>query len=111
VTARARSDSTSRLTVFAPTNEAFAALPAVPTGNALRDVLLYHVLASPEPGIVLSTGLPGSATNLPTQLSGATLPFTPGTPPQVDGQNIVVTDLVATNGVVHVVAGVLTPPG
>jgi transforming growth factor-beta-induced protein len=109
--AGALSSADSRLTVFAPTNEAFAAafpggLPS--DGAAVRDVLLYHVLGSPDPGIVLSTGLPGAATNLPT-LNGTALPFAPGTPPTVDGQPILVTDIIGTNGVVHVVGGVLLP--
>jgi transforming growth factor-beta-induced protein len=101
----------SRFTVFAPTNAAFtAAFPGgLPTdAPAVRDLLLYHVLASPTPGIVLAAGLPTTATPLPT-LNGATLPFAPGTPPTVDGQGIVVTDIVGTNGVVHAVSGVLTP--
>lgn len=43
-------------------------------------------------------------------LLGSTLPFAPGPPPTVDGQAIVVTDIVGTNGVVHAVSGVLLPP-
>jgi transforming growth factor-beta-induced protein len=107
----ALSSADSRFTVFAPTNDAFAAAfpSGLPTDAALvRDVLLYHVLASPTPGIVLSSGLPSAATDLPT-LNGATLPFAPATPPTVDGQPIIVTDIVGTNGVVHAVGGVLLP--
>ncbi|MBX7197633.1 MAG: fasciclin domain-containing protein [Sandaracinaceae bacterium] len=110
--AEALSSADARFTVFAPTNAAFtAAFPSgLPSdGAAVRDVLLYHVLASPSPGIVLSTGLPAAATDLPTLL-GATLPFAPGSPPTVDGEDIVVTDIVGTNGVVHAVSGVLLPP-
>lgn len=110
--ADALSSEDSRFTVFAPTNDAFtAAFPSgLPSdGAAVRDVLLYHVLASPTPGIVLSTGLPAAATELPT-LNGATLPFAPATPPTVDAQPILVTDIVGTNGVVHAVGGVLLPP-
>jgi transforming growth factor-beta-induced protein len=109
--ADALSSADSRFTVFAPTNDAFAAAfpSGLPSDTALvRDVLLYHVLASPTPGIVLSTGLPGAAADLPT-LNGATLPFAPGMPPTVDGQSILVTDIVGTNGVVHAVGGVLLP--
>jgi transforming growth factor-beta-induced protein len=111
--AGALSSADSRFTVFAPTNAAFtAAFPdGLPTdGAAVRGVLLYHVLASPTPGIVLSSGLPAAAADLPT-LNGATLPFAPGSPPTVDGEDIIVTDIVGTNGVVHAVGGVLLPPG
>ena len=41
---------------------------------------------------------------------GATLPFAPGSPPTVDGEDVLVTDIVGTNGVVHAVGGVLLPP-
>merc|ERR1711865_769925 len=44
---------TGPFTVFAPTNEAFAALTAVPTGDALKDVLLAHV----HSGAAFSTDL------------------------------------------------------
>merc|ERR1740117_1299571 len=44
---------TGPFTVFAPTNEAFAALTAAPTGDALKDVLLAHV----HSGSVLSSAL------------------------------------------------------
>jgi transforming growth factor-beta-induced protein len=111
--AGALSSADSRFTVFAPTNAAFtAAFPdGLPTdGAAVRGVLLYHVLASPTPGIVLSSGLPAAAADLPT-LNGATLPFAPGSPPTVDGEDIIVTDIVGTNGVVHAVGGVLLLPG
>ncbi|GAB4199382.1 MAG: hypothetical protein OHK0013_09460 [Sandaracinaceae bacterium] len=109
--AGALSSADSRFTVFAPTNDAFtAAFPGgLPSdGAAVRDVLLYHVLGSPTPGIVLSSALPSAATDLPT-LNGATLPFAPGSAPTVDGQPIIVTDIVGTNGVVHAVGGVLLP--
>jgi transforming growth factor-beta-induced protein len=105
------SSDSARLTVFGPTNEAFAAVPTLPVGTASRDLLLYHVLASPDPGVVLSAGLPSGPASFPTQLADASVPFAPGPPPTVDGQEIVIVDLVATNGVLHVVDGVLTPPG
>ncbi|MBN8616411.1 MAG: fasciclin domain-containing protein [Deltaproteobacteria bacterium] len=105
------SSDSARLTVFGPTNEAFAAVPTLPVGTASRDLLLYHVLASPDPGIVLSTDLPSGAASFPTQLADASVPFAPGPPATIDAQEILIVDLVATNGVLHVVDGVLTPPG
>jgi transforming growth factor-beta-induced protein len=106
------SEPSARLTFFVPSNEALAAtfpsgLPA--DGEAVRDLLLYHLLASPTPGVVLSRALPTEPAELPTAL-GPTSPFLPETPARLDGQPMAVTDLVGINGVVHVLAGVLSPP-
>jgi transforming growth factor-beta-induced protein len=100
-------------TVFAPTNAAFDAIAsttATLTPAQIRDVLLYHVLSTTAfPTPVLAADLPSSATDLAT-LNGATVRLDPTvTPPTVDGQPIVITDVVVTNGVVHVVGGVLLP--
>jgi uncharacterized surface protein with fasciclin (FAS1) repeats len=72
-------------------------------------MLLYHLLASPSPGVVLLAELPGEPAELATQL-GPTLPFVPGAPPTVGAEPLVTTDIVAVNGVVHLVGGVLLPP-
>ena len=100
-------------TVFAPTNDAFAAVAsttATLTPAQLRDVLLYHVLsptAFTTP--VLAADLPATATDLAT-LNGATARLDPTvTPPTIDGQPIVLTDVVVSNGVVHVIGGVMLP--
>lgn len=102
------------LTVFAPTNEAFGRAPADLTAEALRDVLLLHVVD--EGSAVLSTGIPATAESL----SGETLTFdTAVTPPTVAGPggatgddgsaDIITVDIRATNGVVHVIDEVLLP--
>jgi transforming growth factor-beta-induced protein len=96
-------------TVFAPTDAAFAALPQDVLDAALADpdgllttVLTYHVV----PGTVLAEDVVG--------LSSATT--VQGEDIAVDGTvlngsvNIVTTDLVACNGVVHVIDAVLLPP-
>lgn len=95
-------------TVFAPTNAAFAELPAVPTGAALEQVLLYHVVNSS----VLSTGIPARANSLATNRFGnnLTLLFNTSSGVTINGAATVqVADLRATNGVVHVVSDVILP--
>ncbi len=100
-------------TVFAPTNEAFAAsanVVAMLTPGQIRDVLLYHVLdthAFPEP--VLASGLPAGTSALATiNTQPIQLVVGPGAP-TVAGRAIVSTDLVVTNGVIHLIDGVMVP--
>jgi transforming growth factor-beta-induced protein len=99
-------------TVFAPTDAAFAALPegtvadllADPSG-ALTDILLYHVVS----GQVLSTDLSDGMTA--TTLGGAELTFSVSAAGvQVSGANVVAADVLAFNGVIHVIDAVLLPP-
>lgn len=97
-------------TVFAPTDAAFEALPSVPSDPAvLADILLYHVLGGEVRSTDLSDGL------VATTLQGGTFTVRlPGTGPQIEGaQNtvsVVVTDVEAANGVIHVIDAVLLPP-
>jgi len=75
----------------------------------LRDVLLYHVLSTTTfTTPVLAADLPTANASLAT-LNGAAIPFVVGPPPTVDGAGIVVTDIVVTNGVVHVIDAVMVP--
>lgn len=97
------------LTVFAPTNAAFEALPAAVidylanTPEALVSVLTHHVVE----GAVLSTDLAeGDVPSL--QGSPITVSFIGGGV-QVDGANVVTADLVASNGVIHVIDSVILP--
>jgi uncharacterized surface protein with fasciclin (FAS1) repeats len=98
-------------TVFAPTDAAFAALPAGtldalladPTG-ALAQVLLYHVVA----GEALSTSLTNGQTITTLQGTDVTVSITGGNV-FINNAQVVVADLVADNGVVHVIDAVLTP--
>jgi LPXTG-motif cell wall-anchored protein len=99
-------------TVFAPTDAAFAALPegtiesllADPSG-ALIDILLYHVVA----GQVLSSDLSDGMTAV--TLGGAELTFSvSANGVQVNGANVVAADVMASNGVIHVIDAVLLPP-
>ena len=89
-------------TVFAPTNAAFAGLDAVPTGDALVEVLTYHVL----PSEVASDAIPPRA----DALADLTLFFDTTAGVQVNGIDVVVADVRTTNGIVHVIDDVLLPP-
>jgi uncharacterized surface protein with fasciclin (FAS1) repeats len=98
-------------TVFAPTDAAFAALPAGvldalladPTG-ALAQVLLYHVVS----GEALSSSLSNGQTITTLQGQDVTVSITGGNVFINDAQ-VIVADIMADNGVVHVINAVLTP--
>jgi uncharacterized surface protein with fasciclin (FAS1) repeats len=99
-------------TVFAPTDDAFAALPAGvidalladPTG-ALAEVLLYHVVS----GTALSTDL--SDGQMVTTLLGEDVTVTiNGSGVFINDAQVIVADILADNGVVHVIDAVLLPP-
>jgi uncharacterized surface protein with fasciclin (FAS1) repeats len=101
------------LTVFAPTDDAFGALPAGTIETLLREenrdtlvrILSYHVVA----GKVGSDALADSAT-LKT-LAGPQVKFTQTEKGfSVEGARIVATDIAASNGVVHVIDRVIMPP-
>ena len=99
------------LTVFAPTNEAFAALSAVPSGQALTDVLTYHVLDSEVASGDLSDGLQVTNTLLAggaftVNISGSDVTITDGAGNTV---NVIITDVPASNGIIHVIDAVLLP--
>jgi uncharacterized surface protein with fasciclin (FAS1) repeats len=99
-------------TVFAPTDAAFAALPsgtietllADPTGT-LSQILLYHVAGAG----VLSTTLSDGQTI--TTLLGENITVTIGmNGVMINNAMVTVADIVADNGVVHVIDAVLLPP-
>ncbi len=100
-------------TVFAPTNEAFAALPAGtldslladPTG-ALTDVLKLHVIS----GAVDSAAATAAAgTNVDT-LGGPVAVALDGSNLTVGGATVVTADIQACNGIIHVIDAVITAP-
>lgn len=114
VTVAAALSAQAPYTVFAPNNEAFTAIASTVAGlssTQVRDVLLYHVLStSAFTSPVLSTDLPSATTDLATLL-GPNATFDPTvTPPTIDGADILMTDIVVTNGVVHVIGAVMLPP-
>lgn len=101
---------TGPYTVFAPTNEAFKAVPAktmeslAKDKEALKNVLSYHVL----PGAVTSADI--KTGNVKT-LQGANLALAKaGTMVTVEDAVVVQADVKASNGVVQVVDRVLMPP-
>jgi transforming growth factor-beta-induced protein len=103
---------TGSFTVFAPTNDAFAALLTtigqtsiddVPE-SVLKSLLQYHVVTS---GAVFSDQL--TASNV-TTLNGESIAVTTSSGIKLNGNTSVVTaDVRATNGVVHIVDNVLVP--
>lgn len=100
-------------TVFAPTNAAFEALPEgvlemllKPENKAtLVAVLTYHVVA----GKVMSTDLKNDMKAETVEGSSATITLQYGKA-KVDNANIVSADIVASNGVVHVIDAIILPP-
>jgi transforming growth factor-beta-induced protein len=102
-------------TVFAPSDDAFAAagidLDTFDTDEEiaiLADILLYHVVA----GTTLSTDLAAGA-NTVTAANGDELTITvsdTGVAVGADGAVVTLADVPASNGVIHVIDKVLTPP-
>src|SRR5205085_1648781 len=99
-------------TVFAPTDEAFAKVPAATLAALgaepalLKKVLLYHVVAG-KVTAAQASGLP-SATTVEGEDVQFTVPSGGGL--QVNGSNVVAADVRASNGIIHAVDSVLMPP-
>lgn len=99
-------------TVFAPTNEAFAALPEGTLDNLLlpenKDqlvaILTYHVVAGKVMSTDLSDGMTAATVN------GAEITITTADGAKVNGASVVSADIEASNGVVHVIDAVILPP-
>lgn len=104
------------LTVFAPTDDAFAALPAGTVEDLLKpenkqkliDILSYHVLATKVP----SSDLPAGTNDVATLKKGGdetvTITVKDGKV-MVDGANVIQADVMADNGVIHVIDKVILP--
>ena len=101
-------------TVFAPTDEAFAALPKgtlekllLPENKAkLQQVLTYHVVSG-RLNAAQIVRMTSSRT-----VNGASLSISAaGKGVRVGDANVVKTDIPASNGVIHVIDRVLLPPG
>jgi uncharacterized surface protein with fasciclin (FAS1) repeats len=98
-------------TVFAPTDEAFAALPEgtldelLADPEALADILLYHVV----PGEVMAADV--VALDSATTAQGSDVAITvDGDMVMVNEANVTATDIDASNGVIHVIDAVILPP-
>lgn len=96
-------------TVFAPTDEAFAALPEGTVEALLEDIptltaiLTYHVV----PGIVMSTDLEDGM--MAETVNGQSVTIGVGDTVTVDGATVIDADIMASNGVIHVIDAVILP--
>jgi uncharacterized surface protein with fasciclin (FAS1) repeats len=99
-------------TVFAPTDEAFAKLPApmledllkAENKTRLRRILTYHVVPGRVPAsevVKLRTAKAASGDTIDIRADGATV--------MVDSARVVKTDVSASNGIIHVIDAVIVP--
>ncbi|MEG3175436.1 fasciclin domain-containing protein [Sphingomonas sp. RB3P16] len=101
-------------TVFAPSDDAFAALPAGTVDNLVKPenkdkltaILLLHVL----PGKVMAADVAGKVLD-PATAGGATVHVDGTDGVTVDGAKVLTADIDCTNGVIHVIDTVLLPKG
>ncbi len=98
-------------TVFAPTDEAFAKLPAGTVEGLLKDpkalanILLYHVVPGKVMGAQVTDGLTAKTAQ------GSTVKFAVADgKAKINDANIVKTDIETSNGVIHVIDTVILPP-
>ena len=100
-------------TVFAPTDEAFAALPAGTLEMLLKPenkdklvaILTYHVV----PGKVMSTDLSDGQKAKTVQGENVSVSIRGGSV-KISGAKVIAADVKAKNGVVHVIDKVILPP-
>ena len=105
--------STGPFTVFAPTDDAFAALPEgtvesllLPENkDKLTAILTYHVI----PAEVMSADLAGKQLAAKTVQGNSIAIDATGAGVKVQGANVVAADVDASNGVIHVIDKVLLP--
>jgi uncharacterized surface protein with fasciclin (FAS1) repeats len=100
-------------TVFAPTDAAFAKLPAGTVEALLADkdrliaVLTYHVV----PGRIAASDVMSAGRAAPTTVQGQQLNVrVENGAVLVDGARVVTADIAASNGVIHVIDTVILPP-
>jgi len=102
--------STKTVTVFAPTDAAFAKVPKATLAKLKKDkallkkVLLYHVVAGRVPAakaVTLTSAKTLEGSSLPIMVDGSTV--------TVGGAKVVKTDIKARNGIIHVIDRVLIP--
>jgi uncharacterized surface protein with fasciclin (FAS1) repeats len=103
---------TGPFTVFAPTDEAFAALPAgvleallLPENKGLlAQILTYHVVA----GKVMAADVTDGDV---ATVEGQTVALATANGVTVNGATVVAADVAASNGVIHAIDAVILPPG
>ncbi len=99
-------------TVFAPSDEAFAKLPAGTVESLLKDIpkltgiLTYHVVA----GKVMAADVMTMDGKTAATVNGGLLKISTTGGVKLNGDvNVVATDIACTNGVIHVIDSVLLP--
>ncbi|PYE56234.1 fasciclin domain-containing protein [Deinococcus yavapaiensis] len=104
--------NSGEFTVFAPTNDAFAKIPAaqlqavLANPDQLRRLLTFHVVAGRMPAADIA-----SQTVL-TSVAGPTLTVAvDNAMVKIGGATVTQADVAASNGVIHVIDTVLMPPG
>jgi uncharacterized surface protein with fasciclin (FAS1) repeats len=96
-------------TLFGPTEEAFAALPPgtvealLQDPATLSDILLYHVV----PGVVKAADV-ANLTEA-TMANNQTVSITVNGGVMINDANVIAVDIMARNGVIHIIDGVLLP--
>ena len=103
---------TGPFTVFAPTDEAFANLPAGTVEALLADIpkltaiLTYHVVA----GKVMASDVVSLNGNNATTVNGSDIAISTDGGVKLNGSaNVITTDIECTNGVIHIVDAVILP--
>lgn len=103
--------SAENITVFAPTDEAFAALPEGTVEKLLKPenkdtlvaILAYHVLPVEVPAAAVETGSVNTLEGSPVEIEVAEGAVT------INGATVTATDIDASNGVIHVIDQVILP--
>jgi len=105
--------SVGPFTVFAPNDEAFAKLPAGTVESLLKDIpkltaiLTYHVVS----GKVLAADVMTMDGKEAATVQGSTIKISTSHGVKLNGTaNVVTTDILCTNGVIHVIDSVILPP-
>jgi uncharacterized surface protein with fasciclin (FAS1) repeats len=98
-------------TVLAPTDAAFAALPngtlegLLADIPALKNILLYHVIAGEVPAetvVTLNSATTVSGSDVQIQVSDGNV--------TINDSKVIIADIAASNGLIHVIDAVLLPP-
>jgi transforming growth factor-beta-induced protein len=90
-------------TVFAPTDAAFGMLSAAPTGDALKNVLLYHVVMGAVGAGDLKAG------EVPSLLTDKKLSVNLNGGVTINGANVTMANILTKNGVIHFIDKVMVP--
>lgn len=110
------SDMNNDFTVFAPTDAAFALLgeatinSLLQNPDALKDILLYHVIGNSK--IMSTTAVSVASSNAPnvTMANGKTaVLMLKDQALYINGAKVVIADVLADNGVIHVIDAVIQP--